>query len=582
MQQKDENLLWGEMRKFLPAFGSLAFFSFILALMYLVPSIFMQQLFERVFQSRSVETLLFLAAIVLFLCAMWTAIEVVRMRALQRMSVALSERINVRVFETLNRRMEVLPSVSRGVVMQDLQTIREFFSGPTLIQLLDLMWVPVIIAACCLYHPLLGLTLGVLTVIVSALAAANQFLVRQDTKRSLVSAVRASEFGRAVMASAEATRVMGMLPALVASWDKRQQVALGWYAEADRRSAIVSNAIKLLRHLYLPIMLTVGTLLYLNEDVGAGVIFAASVLTARAIYPVDGIASNWRQVWNVRLSVSRVELLLQEAAKLSGKVPLTAARGPLVVSRIAAAPHNRSIPVLTDVSFSLQPGQSLGVVGPSGAGKSSLARVLVGAWPLLKGSINLDGNELSHWDQDQLGLQIGYVPQDVELLPATVADNIARFAAADEARDKALHEAIRLSGIQDIIQRLPEGLNTRLGPDGHVLSGGQRQRIALARAVYGNPHLLVLDEPNSNLDAIGEEGLGRTINAMRELGAIVIVVTHRTNILSYCDQVLVLNSGTVHAFGRRESILDRLARVTPNRQITDAKSDAALGATIAA
>lgn len=578
MQQKDDSLLLGELRKFLPAFGSLAFFSFILALMYLVPSIFMQQLFERVFQSRSLETLMFLALIVLFLCAMWTTVEIIRMRALQRISVALSDRINARVFDVLNRRMETLPSTSRSVVLQDLQTIREFIGGPILIQALDLMWVPIIILAAALYHPILGLTLGVLTILVSILAAANQMLVRHDARRSLTSAVRAAEFGRSVMASAEATRVMGMLPSLVAVWQGRQRAAIGWNSAAEKRAAIVSTAIKFLRHTYLPIMLVVGTLLYLNEDVGAGIIFAASVLTARAVYPVDGIASNWRQFWNFRLSMSRIDVLLQEAAKLPRKVPLAPPSGPLVVSRVAAAPHGRTAPVLTDISFSLQPGQALGVVGPSGAGKSSLARVLTGAWPVQKGSINLDGSELSHWDQDQLGRQIGYVPQDVELLPASLADNIARFDAPDEARDKALHEAIRLAGVQDIVQRLPEGLNTRLGPDGHTLSGGQRQRIALARAVYGGPHLLVLDEPNSNLDAIGEESLGKTINAMRERGAIVIVVTHRTNILAYCDQLLVLNAGTVHAFGRRESILDRLSRVTPKKQIADAAS----GATIAA
>lgn len=578
MQQKDDSLLLGEMRKFLPAFGSLAFFSFILALMYLVPSIFMQQLFERVFQSRSVETLMFLTLIVVFLCAMWTTVEIVRLRALQRISVALGDRINGRVFDVLNRRTEALPATSRGVVLQDLQTIREFIGGPVLIQALDLMWVPVIILAAALYHPILGLTLGVLTIVVSILATANQMLVRHDARRSLTSAVRASEFGRSVMASAEATRVMGMMPSLVAVWQGRQRTAIGWNSAAEKRAAIVSTAIKFLRHTYLPIMLVVGTLLYLNEDVGAGIIFAASVLTARAVYPVDGIASNWRQFWNFRLSMSRIDVLLQEAAKLPRKVPLAPPNGALVVSRVAAAPHGRAAPVLTDISFSLQPGQALGVVGPSGAGKSSLARVLTGVWPVQKGSISLDSNELSHWDQDLLGRQIGYVPQDVELLPASVADNIARFDAPDEARDNALHEAIRIAGVQDIIQRLPEGLNTKLGPDGHTLSGGQRQRIALARAVYGGPHLLVLDEPNSNLDAIGEESLGKTINAMRERGAIVIVVTHRTNILSYCDQLLVLNAGTVHAFGRRESILDRLARVTPKKQI----ADAATGSTIAA
>ncbi|WP_342362786.1 type I secretion system permease/ATPase [Terrarubrum flagellatum] len=564
---KNDSILWQEVRRFSPAIGSLALFSFILALMYLVPSIYMHQLFERVFQSRSQETLFFLAGIVLFLCAIWTALEIIRIRTLQRMSFALDERISKRVFEALNRQTDSLPAASRNAVMQDLQTIREFFSGTMLTQGLDFIWVPVILAATYLYHPLLGLTLTVLTMIVVVLALTDQMLVRDDTKRALLSGARAAEFGRAVISSAEPARVMGMLPALAEVWRSGQRNSLGWQAQAVRRGGLVTDLIKFSRHVYSPIMLTVGTLLYLNEAVGAGVIFAASILTSRAIYPVDNMASNWRQFWNFRMAASRVEVLLQESEKRISKVNLPTPDGPLVVSRMFAAPRNRDQPVLNDISFSLSPGEALGVVGASGAGKSSLARVLVGAWPVQKGSVGIDGNDLAHWDQDQLGRHIGYVPQDVELLPGTVADNIARFDAASEERDAALLEATRAAGVQDIIQRLPDGLNTKLGPDGHTLSGGQRQRIALARAVYGNPKLLVLDEPNSNLDAIGEESLGRTISALRERGTMIVIVTHRTNILACCDRVLVMNAGTVHAFGRREQILERLSSLTPQKQL---------------
>jgi ABC-type protease/lipase transport system fused ATPase/permease subunit len=258
--------------------------------------------------------------------------------------------------------------------------------------------------------------------------------------------------------------------------------------------------------------------------------------------------------------------MLQEAAKKTRKVSLSVPDGPLIVSHVMAGPRNRERPILHDISFALERGQSLGVVGASGAGKSSLARVLVGAWALQKGSVSLDGNEIAHWDQDQLGRHIGYVPQDVELLPGTVAENISRFNSEIDVRDAAVLEATRLAGLQEIVQHLPDGLNTRLGPDGHTLSGGQRQRIALARALYGNPRLLVLDEPNPNLDAVGEESLGRTIVAMRENGTIVVIITHRTNILSYCDHVLVMNAGTVHAFGVREHILERLTHLAPRKQ----------------
>jgi PrtD family type I secretion system ABC transporter len=539
----------------------------------------MHQLFERVFQSRSEETLLFLAGIVFFLCIAWTAIEVVRAGTLQRMSIALNDRISHRVFEALNRQTDALPAASRNIVMQDLQIVREFLSGTMITQALDFIWVPVILAATYMYHPILGLTLTVLTFVVVVLATFNQLLVRDDTKRAILTSARAAEFGRAVMASAEPARVMGMLPSLVRVWNDRQQTALGWHAAAMRRSSLVYDVMKFARHIYSPIMLTVGTLLYLNEEVGAGVIFAASVLTSRAIYPVDNIASNWRQFWNFRSSVSRIEMMLQEAEKQTAKVALPAPNGPLVVSRVVATPRNRETAVLTDVSFSIEPGRVMGVVGASGAGKSSLARILVGAWGVRKGSVSLDGNDLSHWDQDQLGRHIGYVPQDVELLPGTVAENIARFDDASEARDAALIEATRLAGVQDIVQRLPDGLNTKLGPDGHTLSGGQRQRIALARAVYGSPRLLVLDEPNSNLDAIGEEGLGRTIAAMRERGTIVVIVTHRMNILAFCDQVIVMNAGTVHAAGPRDQVLDRLSSLAPQRQIAvDSASPASVAA----
>jgi ABC-type protease/lipase transport system fused ATPase/permease subunit len=238
-------------------------------------------------------------------------------------------------------------------------------------------------------------------------------------------------------------------------------------------------------------------------------------------------------------------------------VPLPRPQGPLTVSRVTLTPPNRDAVVLNDVSFTMQPGRILGVVGPSGAGKSSLARLLVGAWRPRRGQVALGGADLAHHDQDALGRALGYVPQDVVMLPGTAGENISRFDTGDGVVER-LHEAVRAAGIGDLVQALPDGLSTDLGPDGHALSGGQRQRLALARAVYGNPHLLVLDEPNANLDAVGEECLAATLQAQRDRGAIVVVITHRMNMLAWCDDVLVLNAGAVHAFGRRDQVLARL------------------------
>jgi ABC-type protease/lipase transport system fused ATPase/permease subunit len=238
--------------------------------------------------------------------------------------------------------------------------------------------------------------------------------------------------------------------------------------------------------------------------------------------------------------------------------------------------------VLTDISFRVDPGHVVGVVGPSGAGKSSLARVLVGAWPTLRGSIRLDGNEIAHWDQDELGKIIGYLPQDVDLLPGTVAENIARFEPMGAVTARKINEAVRMAGVQDIVGALKEGLNTRLGPDGHVLSNGQKQRIALARAVYDMPRLVVLDEPNSNLDVAGEQVLAQTITKLRNEGTIVILITHRVNMLAICDHVLVLNAGTVQAFGNRDRVLERLNTYRPKELTNMSASRPGSGGTVAA
>jgi PrtD family type I secretion system ABC transporter len=519
----------------------------------------MLQVFERVMGSRNAATLMVLFSIAVFLIAVWTVLERIRARMLQQIGIGLDAKISEKVFSALNRQTDSLSAAARATVIQDLSTIRDFISGSLIVQIFDFVWVPLIVLVVALFHPILGLALLGLTIIVTLLALATQRFARDDVLRSTQAFVLANEFGRSVLRSAEAARVMGMMPVMVRRWRRHQEEALGWQQGAINRTGWLSGTLAWLRHMYMPLMLAVGAFLYLNEMVGAGVIFAASMVSIRAVTPVDAIANNWRAFWNVALASQRIEQMLREAAKTTRRVALPAPDGPLIVSRIVAKPRNRDAAILQDVSFSVEPARVVGVVGASGAGKSSLARVLCGAWSLQRGSITLDGHELSHWDQDQLGRYIGYVPQDVELFPGTVAENIARFDEAGDNVDADVVEAVSLANVQDIISRLPDGLNTKLGPDGHVLSSGQRQRIALARAVYRNPRLLILDEPNSNLDAVGEQLLAETLTTLRNRGAIIILVTHRMNMLTYCDDVLVMNAGTVHAFGSRDQIVSRLA-----------------------
>jgi PrtD family type I secretion system ABC transporter len=563
----DDHFLSRELREVRPAVVALLFFSGVITLLYLVPSIYLLQVFERVMQSRNTSTLLFLTLIVLLLTVVWTALEAIRQRILAQIANALDERISARVFDALNRPSRQVGAQSKSLVVQDLTVLRDFVAGTIPIQICDLVFVPLVILAVALFHPLMGLALVALTVLVVGLSVWTQRASRHETRQSLNASGRANEFARAVLGSSEPARVMGMLPSLSARWRAQVREALGWQQAASNRAGFPAACLRYLRHLYMPIMLCVGILLFLNELVGAGIVFAATIVVGRAVQPVDAIASNWRAIWNAQMSLERIDRLLREAGQRAEKVALPAPDGPLVVSRIVATPTERDNVVLADVSFVARPGTITAVVGSSGSGKSSLAKVLVGAWAVRKGSVTLDGHDLTHWDQDQLGRHVGYVPQDVVLLPGTLAENIARFDPSEEDRDRRVVEAVRLARIQDIVAKLPDGLNTRIGADGHTMSGGQRQRVALARAVYGDPRLVVLDEPNSNLDAVGEKELGETLAALRDGGAIVILITHRMNMLSYCDNVLVMTGGTVHAYGPRDIVLERLSMTVP-RQIT--------------
>jgi len=577
----DDHFLRQELPKFRPALYALLVFSAIITLLFLLPSLYMYQVFERVMQSRNLSTLMFLSLIVAGLTVIWTALEHIRSRVLGEIANALDESISKRVFDAVNRQTKALSADSRAIVVQDLNIIRDFVGGALPVQFMDLCFVPLIVLAVVLFHPLMGAALLGLSIIVVGLSLWTQRAARHEIKRSLTVSTRASEFARSVMASSEASRVMGMMPALSGRWREQVRSALGWQQAATSKAALPAAMLKYLRHLYTPIMLCIGVVLFLLEQVGPGVVFAAVMVVGRAIQPVDAIANNWRSFWSAHMSIDRIDRLLREAGPPQAKVALPAPNGPLQVSRIVATPSDRDNIVLTDVSFSANPGSITAVVGSSGAGKSSLAKVLVGAWSVRKGTITLDGHDLTHWDQDDLGRHIGYVPQDVVLLPGTLGENIARFDTLGGDTDRKIIAAVKLAGIQDIVSKLPDGLNTKIGPNGHTLSGGQRQRVALARAVYGEPQLIVLDEPNSNLDAIGEKGLAETLEILRDRGAIVILVTHRLNMLAYCDHVLVMNGGTVHAFGPRDAVVSRLSMGQPARQIVQQGSAGRSGSTAA-
>ena len=337
---------------------------------------------------------------------------------------------------------------------------------------------------------------------------------------------------------------------------------LGWQSAAYVWSDIFTYMIKFTRSYQMIAVTTVGTLLYLNNEVTPANTFVAMTLLMRGLGPIDQVISNWKTYSGALAALKRLDDVMRGTGKLAPKLSLPALQGPLVVSRVFAFAPGSERPVLNDVSFTLAEGRTMGVIGPSGAGKSCLARVLVGIWPPRSGSLAIGDHDLSHWNEDELGRHIGYMPQDIELLPGTIAENIARFDAAADADPSKIIAASELAGVQDLIRSLPDGYNTKVGLDGHVLSGGQRSRIAIARAVYGAPTFIVLDEPNSNLDARArKQSFLEMVQKLRTMRTSVVIVTHKLTTLSCCDDVLVLNAGTVQAFGPREQIVNRIPRL---------------------
>jgi ABC-type protease/lipase transport system fused ATPase/permease subunit len=359
-----------------------------------------------------------------------------------------------------------------------------------------------------------------------------------------------------------------MLPPLRDRWYDLHLRMLGWKSSATGRMEIFASATKFMRAYQMAGIYTVGTLLFLNGEVTLSNTFVAMTLMMRGLGPIDQVITNWKSYSDCLGAVARLDEVLRDAQKQGLKVSLPELKGALAVSRVFAFAAGSDKPLLNDVTFSLGEGRVLGVIGPSGAGKSCLARALVGAWLPRSGSIAIGDHDLAHWNEDELGRHLGYMPQDVELLPGTIAENISRFDPAAASDPNSFIAAAELAGIQDLIRSLPSGYNTPVGLNGLVLSGGQRSRIALARAVYGTPRFVVMDEPNSNLDVIAEQSFLSMVQKLRAINVTVVIITHKLNILNYCDDVLVLNNGTVQAFGPRDQIVNRIPRSTAPPALT--------------
>ncbi len=402
---------------FKSAAASLLLFSGVITALFIVPSLYMLQVHERVLYSRNVLTLYALSVIALIMMVAWSLLEMAREAVLQRLAHSFDHAVAGTIFMALNRQTDALSAPVRGLILTDIATIRDFIAGSMIPTMLDLMWTPLILLVAFLMHPLLGLALLVMMGLQVALALLGQWLARRHVITALTASAQAAEFGRAVMRDAESARVMGMLPKLAGRWGAMRDEALCGFDAGARSTAPTSLPLRILLHAQQPLLIFIGALLVMEAQVGPGLMLAGSLIGMRALMPIMSLANGWRVIWNASMAAGRLDQILREVERQVPRVGLPRPAGPLIATRLAVAPPGGNQPVITDISFSVDPGRVVGVVGASGAGKSSLGRAIVGAWPLLRGALTLDGHDLSHWDQDGLGEHIGYVGPDADMLP---------------------------------------------------------------------------------------------------------------------------------------------------------------------
>jgi len=545
-----------ELRGYLAAFRSLFIsvgsFSFVINLLMLMPAIYMLQIYDRVLASRNTTTLLMLTLIMLAMFVLEAVLELVRSRSLVRASAALDLKLGPRVFDASFARTLRGRGGSAGQALGDLTHMRQFLTGKGLFAFFDAPWTPIYLGVIFLLHPWLGLFALLAALVLLVLAWVNERATAPALGAANQEGQAANHYASSHLRNAEVIEAMGMLGALRQRWLQRQSRMLVLQALASDRAATVGAYTKFLRMAFQSGVLGLGALLVIDNQLSPGGMIAASILLGRALSPVDLAMGSWRGLVSARGAYARLGELLGAHPANPVRTALPRPQGFILAENLVVAPPGVRQPVLKGIKFGASPGMLVAVIGPSASGKSTLARALVGVWPPLSGTVRLDGAEVHQWDKAELGPWVGYLPQDVELFEGTVAENIARFGAPEDGK---IVQAAQRAGVHEMILRLPQAYETPIGEGGTALSGGQRQRIGLARAMYGSPALIVLDEPNANLDEAGDAALVEALREMKRENCTVFVMTHRLNVLSVVDAVMVLANGSIQAYGPREAVL---------------------------
>ncbi len=536
------------------SFLTAGFFSLFINLLLLVPVIYMLQVYDRVLASSSVSTLLMLTLIAVFLFLVMGGLEWVRSQILVATGTRLDHLLGGRVFDAVfTQTLGSGGKLASAQPLGDLLQLRQFLTGPGLFAFFDAPWLPIYIAVMFLFHPAFGVVAIISAVVLLALAIWNEFATRDDLKEANRHSMESSNYTQRNLRNAEAIDAMGMLPRIRARWQAKQDVLLALQSRASRKGGLITAFSKTFRLTVQSLALGLGAYLAIQREITPGIVIAGSILLGRALAPLDLLINTWRGFLAARDSYSRLDSLLRTMPLREPPMPLPAPRGVLSVEKLVITPPGAPAAVIKGISLTVEPGTMLAMIGPSAAGKSTLARAMLGIYSPAAGTVRLDGAELEQWSREALGEHVGYLPQDVELLDGSIGENIARFGSVDAEKVVAAAQA---AGVHAMILRQPQGYDTRIV--GNVLSAGQRQRIGLARALYGNPQVIVLDEPNSNLDQEGDAALAGALAQLKQAGHTLVVVTHRNNLLSLTDRVLLLIDGQAAAYGPTDKVMASL------------------------
>ena len=544
-------VLWSFRREFI----MVGIFSMVANVLMLSPTLYMLQVYDRVLMSRSELTLLAMSLITLFFFGVMAFSEWMRSRVLVRSGVRLDEALGTRVFNASFESYLSQSSAGPARAFGDLIQIRQFLTGNGIFAFFDAPWAPIYIAVLFLLHPMLGWLAIFFAMVQMALAWFGHRHTVAPAEAAGQAAAESGAYLQSKLRNSEVLESMGMVHNLRPHWQDRHENTLALQSASQSLTHRITAWSKFIRYSQQSLALGAGALLVIDGQLSPGGMIASNVLMTRALAPIDMMVGTWRAFTGARSAFARLEALLRDFPARDPALSRVAPKGALTLRNVVASAPGRSTPILKGVSMAVEAGTVTVVLGPSGSGKSTLARTMVGIWPDVSGEVLLDGLPINGWDRTELGPYLGYLPQDIELFEGSIAENIARFG---EVQSEKVIAAARSAGLHEMILRIPKGYDTPIGEAGGMLSGGQRQRIGLARAVYGDPVLVVLDEPNANLDDVGEQALVRTVQGLKAAGKTVFLITHRPGILAVADRILILRDGLVQADGPRDEVLAAL------------------------